>query len=220
MGQLILVRHGQASWGADDYDVLSPLGWEQARMLGENLADRGMKPTRIVTGSMRRHADTADHVAEAAGWSGIDRSVDPRWNEYDHLQMLDRVPPPFDGDDPTPREFQEWFELATERWTSGVDDGYAESFPAFLARVGGALQEAAELAQGSETVVVFTSGGPVAAVTSQMLQQGAVTGPVWSQLNKVVVNTAVTKVVVGRRGATLVSFNEHCHLEMGGLTYR
>ena len=35
MGTLYLVRHGQASFGADDYDVLSPAGHEQAVRLGE-----------------------------------------------------------------------------------------------------------------------------------------------------------------------------------------
>ncbi len=220
MGQLILVRHGQASWGSDDYDVLSPLGWEQSRMLGANLAERGLEPTHVITGSMRRHSDTADHVQAAAGWGAVERVRDEAWNEYDHLQMLDRVPPPFEGEDPTPAQFQEWFELATDRWTSGAADEYAESFPTFLDRVSGALDRAVSAAAGTASVVVFTSGGPIAAVTALLLAGRTPNGPVWSQLNKVVVNTAVTKVVVGRRGASLVSFNEHCHLEMGGLTYR
>ena len=30
MSQILLVRHGQASWGSDDYDVLSPLGEKQS----------------------------------------------------------------------------------------------------------------------------------------------------------------------------------------------
>jgi broad specificity phosphatase PhoE len=34
MGQVLLIRHGQASFGADDYDVLSDLGWTQGRALG------------------------------------------------------------------------------------------------------------------------------------------------------------------------------------------
>jgi broad specificity phosphatase PhoE len=35
MGTLYLVRHGQASFGADDYDQLSPLGQQQTVRLGE-----------------------------------------------------------------------------------------------------------------------------------------------------------------------------------------
>ena len=39
---------------------------------------------------------------------------------------------------------------------------------------------------------------------------------VWTQLNAVTVNASVTKIVVGRRGSTLVSFNDHSHLEGAG----
>jgi broad specificity phosphatase PhoE len=41
MGTLYLVRHGQASFGADDYDQLSDLGRAQAVRLGEYLARTG-----------------------------------------------------------------------------------------------------------------------------------------------------------------------------------
>ncbi|NUQ87355.1 MAG: histidine phosphatase family protein, partial [Glycomyces artemisiae] len=58
MGLLLLVRHGQASFGADDYDVLSETGWEQARLLGRWLAERRVTPTAVVQGGMRRHRET------------------------------------------------------------------------------------------------------------------------------------------------------------------
>ena len=45
MGQLLLVRHGQASFGAEDYDVLSETGWEQGRRLGAHLVRAGVRPT-------------------------------------------------------------------------------------------------------------------------------------------------------------------------------
>ena len=59
MGVVLLVRHGQASFGADDYDVLSETGWEQARLLGAWLAARGVAPDVVVRGGMRRHRETA-----------------------------------------------------------------------------------------------------------------------------------------------------------------
>ena len=60
MSQVLLVRHGQASWGSDDYDVLSDLGERQSRMLGEALAARGVVPDLVVRGAMRRHRQTAE----------------------------------------------------------------------------------------------------------------------------------------------------------------
>ena len=68
MGQLLLVRHGQASWDADDYDVLSETGWEQSRLLGQALAARGIMPDVVVHGGMRRHRETAEAcLAELGG---------------------------------------------------------------------------------------------------------------------------------------------------------
>ena len=59
MGQLLLVRHGQASWGSDDYDVLSGrLGAVAAARQGAGRA--GIAPDVVVTGGMRRHRETAE----------------------------------------------------------------------------------------------------------------------------------------------------------------
>ena len=77
MGLVLLVRHGQASFGADDYDVLSEAGWEQGRVLGRALAD--VVPAAVLHGEMRRQRDTALGMAEGAGWDG-QPEVDPGWN--------------------------------------------------------------------------------------------------------------------------------------------
>ena len=63
MGLILLVRHGQASWGAADYDQLSPLGEKQGEVLGSWLAKAGVRPTRLVGGTMRRHRQTAEATA-------------------------------------------------------------------------------------------------------------------------------------------------------------
>ena len=66
MGVVLLVRHGQASFGTDDYDVLSETGWEQARLLGAWLAGRGVTPDVVVRGGMRRHRETAEGAGRRA----------------------------------------------------------------------------------------------------------------------------------------------------------
>ncbi|HJV74342.1 MAG TPA: phosphoglycerate mutase family protein, partial [Noviherbaspirillum sp.] len=58
MGQIYLVRHGQASFGSANYDQLSELGLEQARLLGEWFANSRQQFHRVVTGDMRRHRQT------------------------------------------------------------------------------------------------------------------------------------------------------------------
>ena len=219
MGQVLLVRHGQASWDGEDYDVLSERGHEQGRMLGKALAARGIRPGLVVSGGMRRHRETVENVVAAAGLGSVSVEVDPGWDEYDHVSMLAQVPTSFAGEKPTAAEFQAWMEQATDRWIRGEHaEDYHEPFSAFTHRVEEALRRAVGGASG--TTLVVTSGGPISWVTASLLGGGAA---LWSRLNVVCVNTGVTKLVTGRRGVTMVSFNEHGHLEGRDpelLTYR
>jgi broad specificity phosphatase PhoE len=219
VGVILLVRHGQASWGAADYDQLSERGTEQAQLLGRCLADRGVRPTVLVSGAMRRHGQTTSAMRESAGWDA-ELVVDDGWNEFDHVQMLEHGPP--DGAEPgaqlSRQEFNAWFDAATVRWTSGDHDHeYDELFSAFTERVQSALRRTAGQLGSGDVAVVSTSGGPVSWVAATLLGGGTDT---WMRLNPVMVNASLTKVVVGSRGTSLVSFNEHGHLEPDAVTYR
>lgn len=216
MGVVILVRHGQASFGADDYDVLSETGWEQGRLLGRWLSERGVAPTAVLRGGMRRHRETA----EAAGWTPEE---DLGWDEFDHLSVVAADP-----DHPTGeldrRGFQRAFEQATARWTGGrYDAEYAESWPGFVDRVRSALDRACARAGAGETVVVVTSGGPIAVACAALADpeaDAASSARLWNRFNTTIVNSSFTRVVVGSTGARLLTFNEHPHLEGAALTYR
>ena len=218
MGVILLVRHGQASWGAADYDNLSEIGHEQAAITGRALAHRGLTPDRIVAGTMRRHRQTADGAIDAAGWTA-EVDTDPGWNEFDHVQMLEVHGAPEGGDDRmTRQQFDAWFDAATERWTSGqYDEDYDEPFFTFTSRVESALRRTAAGLGSGEVAVVFTSGGPISWVAATLLGGGI---DMWMRLNPVTINASVAKVVVGARGTTLVSLNDHSHLEPDHVTYR
>ena len=220
MGQVLLVRHGQASWDAEDYDVLSEVGWEQSRALGDSLVARGIKVDAVVRGGMRRHRETVEGVISELGFGG-DVAVDPGWDEFDHLSVLATLPAPFEGRSPSKEEFQVWFEQATHRWTGGeFDSDYEESFGSFTGRVDSALRRTAAR---EGTTLVVTSGGPIAAAVASLLSDDpAVRTALWHRLNPVCVNSSVTRVVSGRRGLTLVTLNEHSHLDPTPelLTYR
>jgi broad specificity phosphatase PhoE len=228
---LLLVRHGQASFGKRNYDALSELGHEQARILGASFAARGIAPSRIVCGGLRRHAETVDGILEGlAGSAGPELVVDDGWDEFNFEHVMQVHKPMYKSRvllladyARTPAaerraKFQAMFEEATQRWTGGeADDDYKESFPAFSQRVDEALRRTAEDAKG--TVVVVSSGGPIGLVASHLLAGDA---SLWVPLNRVAVNTAVTKLVTGRSGITLSTYNEHSHLEHDRalLTYR
>jgi broad specificity phosphatase PhoE len=216
---VLLVRHGQASFGAEHYDRLSALGEEQSRLLGASLAARGMRPEVVLRGSMKRHRQSASAAVGGAGWDA-DVVEDAGWDEFDHLTTLtgtlaseDFAGAPYD-------EQVRRVEAGIGRWAAGShDDEYRESFPTFQARVAQALSRLLDGLGARQTAVVFTSGGPVSWVTASLVDGGV---PAWTRLSRVVVNSGVTKVVTGRRGTNLVSFNDHSHLDHDPalITYR
>ncbi|MCW2785093.1 MAG: Phosphoglycerate mutase [Marmoricola sp.] len=220
MGQVLLVRHGQASFGSANYDALSPLGFEQSRLLGVALAARGIEAGTIVGGAMRRHRETAQTCAEAAGWNAGALVVDEGWDEFDFLAVLAAHPQQHAGPEPTKAEFQRWFEEATAAWIAGEDRPYQETFAWFTERVDAALARTVELAS-SGTVAVFTSGGPVAWAVASVLADGGSPG-LWTRLNRMSVNSGLTRLVAGSRGLNLLSYNEQSHLDTvpGTLSYR
>jgi len=242
MGVVLLVRHGQASFGADDYDVLSETGWEQSRLLGAWLAERKVVPDVLLRGDMRRHRETAEGMVAGAGWDSR-VEVDAGWNEFDHLGVVAayvrtvEVPGIGQGagegagkgvagmQGVDRREFQQIFERATARWVGGGHDAdYPESWSTFVTRVRAALERSCAAAGPGGTVVAVSSGGPIAAACAALVdpaaEDPATLARIWSRFNTVTVNSSVTRVVVGSTGARLLTFNEHAHLEGETLTYR
>ena len=223
MPTLLLIRHGQASFGAADYDVLSPVGAQQAGVVAASLDG----VDRVISGTLGRQRGTAKPIADAAGCA---LELDGRWDEYDADAILEHHsdsdvrqdrPPGSDAPPVSTREFQQILEGALHGWIgAGEASPCALRWPAFAERVTGALHELGGQLRSGETAVVVTSGGVLAAVCVELL---GVPAPAFVAFNRVTVNAAVTRVVFGRSGATLVSFNEHAHLLAGGaglLTYR
>lgn len=217
MSVLLLVRHGQASWGAADYDVLSDLGHEQSRLVGKHLASLGVTPSRVWSGGLRRHDETVTSAMGAAGWDA-EVVTDRGWSEFDHVELVRRYDEATTGDPHRPGDVNAFFDAAVARWIAGDDDAdYTESFSDFAHRVDSALHDALGSLGSGETGVVFTSGGAIARVAAAVWEMGV---PQWARVNSVLLNTGVTKLVSGSRGVTLVSVNEHAHLNGETLTYR
>jgi broad specificity phosphatase PhoE len=228
MAVVLLVRHGQASFGAEDYDVLSELGEEQSAVLGRRLA--GLDGIdRVIHGDMRRQADTA-RIAMAEVADCPDPVADVRFAEYDHEAML-RAALPTEADqerfgrelaaaEHPRRYFQEHFERSLARWTGAEEDAaYPESFTAFTERVRGGLAALLDDLERSETAVVVTSGGVISALCAAHLSLDV---DRWAALNRVIVNSSITKLVVGGSGVNLLTVNDHAHLEHDRrlITYR
>lgn len=218
---LLLIRHGQASFGADDYDRLSPVGEEQSRRLGPWLAATGSPPDLIAIGPRERHRRTAELCLEAAGIDLPLLALDGL-DEVDHHELLARHRPDLDGPGalraelkqaPDPhRAFQRLFANAVARWVAGVHDTeYQLTWPSFRSNVMHALQTLAE--HPACTIWAFTSGGPIAVVANALIE-----APVAQafKLSWPLVNTGLTRLRLGQRGATLITYNAWPHLEHAG----
>ena len=226
MPTILLVRHAQASFGAADYDVLSAVGHEQVAALVAGLERRGITPACVVSGALRRQRETAEPCAAAAG---LDITIDDRFNEYDDADVLTHhsTSPArlahHAGDAPplSSREFQVILNEGLRSWVAaGTSSPCRLPWPSFHGQVTAALGDVAGDLSKGQTAVVVTSSGVIAALAASLL---GLAPDAFIAFNHVSVNTAITKVVVGRGGTTLVSYNEHAHLEAADaalITYR
>jgi broad specificity phosphatase PhoE len=215
MPTIVLIRHGQASFGAEDYDALSPEGHAQARSIARELRGDGRPVARIVSGSLRRQRETA---LPTASMLGLPIAIDRRLDEYDMDEILARhsdtdvrTNARADGDQVSSAEFQRLLEPGMRDWIAAADaSAAAETWPQFRARTHAAVADlAADLPSGAAGLA-FTSAGVIAALCVSIL---GVAGETLVALNRVAVNGAITLVASGRSGLSLVSFNEHRHLE-------
>ncbi len=213
MGAVHLIRHGQASWGSDDYDQLSDLGQQQSAALGMSWEASGWAPTAAVAGSMKRHAQTAISAIDACG-QGEGYDVDAGWDEFDHIAIARAHDPAALEQDP--KAFQAMLNLALDGWIAG-GEGAGETYEEFVGRVMGAFDRVVVDAGPGRSVAVFTSGGPIALVASHLLTGGP---SLFQRINDVVINAGVTTVIVGQGGPRLLTFNEHGHLPRDLVTYR
>jgi broad specificity phosphatase PhoE len=216
VGVLLLVRHGQASFGSADYDRLSLLGEAQAELVARRLAGLPSTIRDLVSGSLVRQRATAQAIAQAGR---LDARSDDRWDEYDHVGIAGEHSSElvFDPKDTAgARDRAETaLDRAVRRWVAGNADA-VESHPDFVTRCSAALQS---VTGAPGTTVIATSGGVIAVIGTMLL---GLPVDAWPSLARVSINTGITKIVTGRQGTTLVAFNDHAHLEHDPalITYR
>lgn len=176
---------------------------------------RGIRPDRVISGSLRRQLDTAGPLASA---SGVQAETDRRWDEYEDRDILahhSAVPAGLErhaGDAPlSSREFQEILNEALRAWIhAGESSPCEERWPAFQGRITAAMTELAADLDSGQVAAVISSGGVIAALTASLLGLEPVA---LVTFNHVSINTGITKLAVGRGGTTVISCNEHAHLE-------
>lgn len=220
--QVYLVRHGQASFGAADYDQLSELGFEQSRLLGAWFKDCAVAVDNIVTGGLQRHRQSADAFLDELSTTQRPDSIskDPGFDEFNHREVLTRYRPELtdldavkrllkDSDD-MHRDFSQLFSKAFAHWLGHPDPGqYSESWPAFRQRCYNALQQVSAT-KWAKNSVVFTSGGSITAITQALL---GLPDERLFEVNLMLVNASVTRVVSRNGVLSLDYLNNYAHLQ-------
>jgi broad specificity phosphatase PhoE len=218
MTTIYLVRHGQASFGAESYDKLSSNGEQQAIVLGHYLNDILKEAPDVVAGSMHRHQQTAQLCLNEC-FPESEIVTNPAWNEFNHQQVFAQYEPRFNQPEllkqdvaqhQNPREYlSKIFAGAIDRWTGGdYHHEYEESWPAFKQRVESGLQQLClELAESKPRyAVVFTSGGVISVAVGKIL---GLSPEKTFALNWAIANTSLTTLRLVGSEPQLLSLNEH-----------
>ncbi len=213
MAELFMVRHGQASFGTGNYDRLSALGERQGVWLGEYFAERGMAFDRVVTGSLRRHRQTADAIFRGMG-SAASYDEDPGLNEYDFHALYSAL-----GDDKrelkalatgSMHDFYKGLKQVLRLWAEDALAGpLPESWGQFQQRVAAARENIQ--GRGGGRVLVVSSGGPMGAFAQQVMQAPASTA---IELNMQIRNTGICQYFFNAETCHLASFNGIPHLDL------
>lgn len=225
---IVLVRHGQASFGAANYDQLSETGKRQPEVLAAHWGQAGQRPVfdAVYAGSMQRQQHTARLTLPQAALK-----TDAAFNEYDFEGILRNYFPLVAREHPelkmerrelfgNPKAFQRVFEIGIGYWLAGrAPDQPVESWKDFCARVEAGLKRVA--AESAERVVVFTSGGVIAVALRHAL---GLTDEMAMRLNWRIYNASVHSFKMGRSGLSLLGYNNVTHLELANdptlLTFR
>lgn len=239
MSTLLVVRHAQASFFAEDYDHLSPLGEQQALALGDYLVRAGAEFDEVYTGPRRRHQRTAELAGSRmleAGRSWPQATIIPEWDEhsadlflsepldeiadkYQHLQQLKvdyrsaREPMLIQ------RSFQKLFEALVHLWVQAeIAAPGVEPWADFQSRVIAGVKQITQDETGGRRALLVTSVGPISIAMQHAL---GVNDAMALELGWRVRNASLTGFLFSGDRFTLDFFNASPHLSRKELlTYR
>ena len=231
MALIYLIRHGQASFGNQDYDNLSALGRRQADLLGAHFQRHTAPFTALLSGALRRQQDTATGIAARLDGRVPDVVVHEAFNEYDHVAVIRAYMPLFMAQVGAERGLEEaevlrddkLFEFAfrfmLKAWMDNLphENPALESWRNFCARVSNGLDTALAAYGPDARLAIVTSGGAIAATLRAVL---GLSNKRTLSMNWSIYNASLTQLYYGNparhEDALLLGFNNVAHLESSG----
>ncbi len=235
MATIYLIRHGQASFGAADYDKLSELGCRQAQVVGEYLRDCDITFDAVYSGDLLRQRETA-RLAIASQPEEVAHHIDPRFNEIRNDEQLKYLLPEVVKSNPaiealverglsSSKDYQKVIDAVFNYWVSPrCNDSRIQSWADYSGGTRQAMLELMQTQGGGKTVGIFTSGGTIATIVAQAL---GLTGEETYQFYEPMFNCSVSQLFYSGTRVSLSYFNDRSFLQVLGaqkgenlLTYR
>jgi len=211
MSIITLVRHGQASAGTDNYDKLSTLGQQQARLLGDWWAKTKVTPDAVFAGTLERQQHTASLTLESAGIQNLTVGTLAELNEYAHTDVDREFGQGFSSDSGVNLTIKDYYGIM-DRWRSADESSLnaVESFQHFMSRGMQAMHQAHEAVGDTGHAVLFTSGGVIATLLANVQSHpfSVIIDNIWY-----VRNASVSTLQFDGSSAQLLDFNGVPHLD-------
>ena len=212
MTTLYLIRHGQASIGTDNYDVLSSLGKRQAQLLGKHLQQLNVTFDAVYCGSLDRQKDTATIALNHQPQSP---EVIAGFNEYHHSAIYQHYAPLINAqalsDNPNAQIDYQMFSTLMNAWAADTDADHKdlESWSQFNARIKTSIDEVCSRHKKEDTVAIFTSGGVICTLLQSIFHFP--TSRIF-EINWGIYNSSISKIKLHRGDMKLREYNNITHL--------
>lgn len=213
MAELILVRHGQASFGAANYDQLSDLGYQQSKWLGEYFAATNTEFDLVLSGSLKRHQQTLEAIQ--VGMAKVHQhQVVEGLNEFSFEPMIKAYLAMYPEEQPehnAPRKtYYRLLKRTMKKWMADELDGnIPETWAEFENRV---LESLAWIQQNQKgkKVLAVSSGGAISMAIAQVLKAPKETV---AELNLQQKNTGYAHFYFNGKNFRLTGMNYSPHLD-------
>lgn len=224
MASIYLIRHGQASFGTDNYDQLSSLGQRQADLTGKFFRDIGLTFDYAVAGDLSRQQETGVRVL-ASQPSPAELITDVRFNEINNEEQIHALLPGLCERDPElaaivdggltdSKRYQKVIAAVFNAWVApDCPDLGITPWSDFRDGVEDALKAVMSLAGAGSNSAVFTSGGTIATAVGLVL--GVSSDKVYG-FYEPVFNCSVTRFIFSGKRVSLSNFNDVAHLQLLG----
>lgn len=224
MASLYFIRHGQASFGAENYDQLSALGQRQADLTGQFCASVGLRFDAAYSGSLLRQRETGERVL-ASQADAPTLLIDERFNEIDNDAQIKALLPGLcaadqslaeivSRDSKSSKDYQKIIDAVFNAWThpNCAVEGLT-SWPEYRDGVRAAMANIVQSVGSGKDTAIFTSGGTIA--TAMGLVIGA-TYDGFYQFYEPVMNCSITRFIYSGQRISLSNFNDVAHLQLLG----